>query len=216
MDYFAPFTYFFKDKDWLKKFLIASLLSYTLIGAAPVLGWTLEIVRRVGQGQELLVPELSDWRTFWKLGGKFSLINAVWLLPVLLATILLYIPLIFSRSIRPEMTMAVFGGTLGCVVLFLLVYSILYLFLVPSMMILLVETGSIWKAIDPVGLWRVARRHFSGHLMTFLIVGVGLLNLMVLIAPFTLFLFLPPMLVYTLLVNAHFAGQLERLKYNGV
>ena len=79
-------------------------------------------------------------------------------------------------------------------------------------MILLAETSSAWKAMNPVHLWKVARAHFTGHLMVFLIVGVGLLNLMLLIAPFTLFLLLPPMLVYAGLVTAHYAVQLMRMR----
>ncbi|HVM71902.1 MAG TPA: hypothetical protein VMT91_09090, partial [Anaerolineales bacterium] len=83
LDYFTPFTYLFKDKAWPKKLAIASLLTYSLIGAAPVLGWMLLIVRRVGQGQAQEVPELTDWKTLWKLGGQFAGVNAVWLLPLL-------------------------------------------------------------------------------------------------------------------------------------
>ena len=211
LDYLAPFAYFFKDKDWLKKFVIASLLTYTLIGAAPILGWTIEIVRRVGHGDEPEVPELSDWKIFWKLGGQFAFVNVVWLLPVLLAVILLYLPLIFANSIKPEMLLIIFGGTLGCALVFLLVYSIFYIFLFPSMMIRLVETGSAWKVMNPFQLWKLAQPHFTEHLTVFLIVGVGLLNLVLLVAPFTLFLLLPPMLVYTGLVSAHYAGQLARL-----
>ncbi|MGD0879897.1 MAG: hypothetical protein ABSA01_17370 [Anaerolineales bacterium] len=52
LDHFSSFTYFFKDKDWPRKFVIASLLTYTLIGAAPVLGWLIVIVRQVAQRQE--------------------------------------------------------------------------------------------------------------------------------------------------------------------
>ena len=211
-DYGAPFGYFFKDKGWFKKFAIASLLTYTLIGAAPILGWTIEIVRRVGKGEEPEVPELSDWKAYWKLGGQFAFMNVIWLLPVLLAVIGLYMPLIFVNSIKPGMLLAVFGGTLVCVLVFLLVYSCIYIFLFPSMMILLAETGSAWKAMNPARLWKVARAHFTGHLMVFLIVGVGLLNLMLLIAPFTLFLLLPSMLVYAGLVTAHYAGQLMRMR----
>jgi hypothetical protein len=210
-DYIAPFTYFFKSKNWLRKFILASLLTFTLVGATPILGWSIQIVRRVGAGETPEVPELSDWKTYWRLGGQFAFMNVIWLLPVLLAVILLYLPLIFATSIKPGSLLFVLGGALACVLIFLLVYSILYIFLVPSMLILLVKTGSAWKSINPVRLWKVARPHFTEHLIVFLVVGVGLLNLMLLVAPFTLFLLLPSMLVYTGLVSAHFAGQLMRM-----
>ena len=211
LDYFAPFTYFFKSRDWPRKFIIASLLTYTLVGAAPVLGWMIAIVRRVSQGEEPEVPELSDWKSFWKLGGQFACVNIVWLLPLLAAVILLYLPLIFARSIKPELLLVVFGGTLGCVLVFLLVYSIFYAFFFPAMQVLLVRTGSTWQSADPLRLWKTARAHFSQYLLVFLIVGLALFNVMLVLAALTAFLLLPPLLVYAGLVSAHYAGQLERL-----
>ena len=211
MDYFAPFTYFFKSQNWLKKFIIASLLTYTLIGAAPVLGWMIMIVRQVGQGEAPEVPELSDWKSFWKLGGQFTGMKSIWLLPVLLASILLYLPLIFVRAIRPEILPAVFGGTLGCVLIFLLVYSITYGFFFPAMQVLLVQTGNTWQSADPRRLWKTTRAHFIPYLIVFLIVGLALFNILLGLALLTAFLLLPPLLVYAGLVSAHYAGQLARL-----
>ncbi len=51
LDFTSPFTFLFRDKNWLKKFILASLLTYTVIGADPVMGWMLEITRRVGNGE---------------------------------------------------------------------------------------------------------------------------------------------------------------------
>jgi hypothetical protein len=210
-DYFTPITYFFKSRDCLKKFVIASLLTYTLIGAAPVFGWMIGIVRRVGQGEAPEVPEFSDWKSFWRLGGQFAGMNVLWLLPVLLAVILLYLPLIFARSIKPEMLLIVFGGTLGCVLVFLLIYSIIYAFFFPAMQVLLAGTGSAWQSANPVRLWKTVRAHFTHYLIVFLIVGLALYNVMLVLAALTGFLLLPPLLVYAGLVSAHFAGQLDRL-----
>lgn len=210
LDYGAPFGFLFKDKGWFKKFAIASLLTYTLIGAAPVFGWTIEIVRRVARGEEPVIPELKDWKLFWKLGGKCALVNAVWLLPLLFAVILLYLPLFFANRLPPEMVLAVSGGTLCFVMAFLFLYTIVYVFFFPSMLIVLAEGGSVWKAMNPFHLWKVARPQFMGHLMVFFIVGMALLNVIALLSALTLFLLLPPMLVYAGLVAAHYAGQLGR------
>ena len=214
LDYLAPFTYFFQSRDWLRKFVIASLLTYTLVGATPVLGWMIEIVRRVSRGEEPEVPELSDWKNFWKLGGQFAGVNMLWLLPVFLAVILLYLPLVFAHSVRPGAMLAVFGGTLACVLIFLLVYSIVYAFLFPAMQVLLAETGSIRQSADPLRLGKTARAHFTGYLVVYLIVGLGLFNAMLAVAALTAFLLLPPLLVYAGLVSAHYAGQLGRLGRN--
>jgi hypothetical protein len=216
LEYFTPFSYLFKDKDWFKKFAIASLLTYTLLGAAPIFGWTIEIVRRVGKGEEPAIPELKDWMLFWNLGGKFALVNAIWLLPLLFAVILLYLPLIFANSIKPELMLAVFGGTLCCVMLFLFVYTIVYVFFFPAMMVMLAEGGLAWKAMNPVHLWKMVRPRFTEYLMVFLIVGIALINVILLLSAFTLFLLLPPMLIYAGLVTAHYAGQLMRINVESI
>ncbi len=215
LDYFASFTYFFKDKDWLRKFIIASLLTYTLIGAAPVLGWLIVIVQRVGQGGQPEVPELSDWKRLSKLGRKFAGVTILWLLPVLLAVFLLFLPLIFVHSMRPGMLLPVFGGTLACVLVFLLVYSIFYAFFYPAMQVLLAQGCSIRQAADPLCLWRITRAHFRQYLLVFLIVGLALFNSALVLASLTAFVLLPPLLVYAGLVSAHYAGQLERLDRQG-
>jgi hypothetical protein len=214
LDYFGPFTYLFKDKNWPRKFIIASLLTYTLIGAAPVLGWMIVIVRRVGQGQAPEMPELSDWKSFWKLGGQFASVNTLWLLPVLLAAILLYLPLVFAHAIQPGMLMVVFGGALGCVLVSLLIYSVVYAFFFPAMQVRLARGDSIWRSADPRQLWKTARAHFSQYLLVYLVVGLALFNIMLVAAALTAFLLLPPLLVYAGLVSAHYAGQLEQLDNN--
>jgi hypothetical protein len=210
LNYGAPFGFFFKDKYWLKKLLIASLLTCTLVGAAPVFGWTIEVTRRTAEGDEPLVPEFKDWKTFWKLGGQFALVNAVWLLPLLLAVFMIYLPLVLASRLPEEAILAIFGASFCCVAAFLFIYSIVYILFLPAMMALLAKTGSSRQAMNPLRLWREVRPRFFGYLIVFLIVGVALLNVMLFAAPLTLFLGLPPMLVYAGLVTAHYAGQLAR------
>lgn len=212
LDFVTPFVYFFQDKGWIRKFVIASLLTYTLIGATPIVGWLIEIVRRVGRGGQPMVPELAEWKPLWRIGGKFAAVNAVWLLPVLLATIVLYLPLVFAQRMGTTTLLAVFGGTLACVGIFLLVYGVCYAFFFPIMQVLLVRSDSVRQAADPVQLWKTARTHFSETLLVFLVVGLALFNIMLTLAALSAFLLLSPLLVYVGLVGAHFAGQLEGLR----
>jgi hypothetical protein len=213
LDYGTPFTYFFEDRSWLKKLAAASLLTCTLVGAAPVLGWTLAIARRISQGEGPPVGELSDWKSHWRLGGAFAFVNALWLLPLLLAVIVLYLPLIFTEQLEAAV-LPVWGGTLCCVLIFLVIYSTIYVFLIPAMMVALAAGESTWKAANPIHLWRLARPRWGDYLVVFLIVGLAMTNVILLLSPLTLFLGLAPMLVYAGLVAAHFAGQLGRMDSN--
>jgi hypothetical protein len=210
LDYGTPFRYPFEDKAWPRKLLLASLLTYTLVGAAPVLGWTIAAARQVARGGSGPLPALTDWKTNWRLGGRLALAGAVWLLPLLAAVLLLYLPAALADRLRPETFLAVFGGIACCLGLFLTVYSGLYVFFTPAMLVVLAGGGSAWQAVNPVRLWREVRPRLSAYLAVFLVVGLGLYNLAFLLGALSLFLLLPPLLVYTGLVGAHFAGQLAQ------
>jgi hypothetical protein len=211
LDYGTPFSFLFKDKAWFKKFAIASLLTYTLIGAAPVFGWMIVIVRRVAKNDDPALPEFTDWNTYWRLGGQFAFINVLWLLPLLAAAIVIYLPLMFVKQLETGTLLTVWFGTFLCVMLFLLIYLLIYAFFFPAMQVLLAQTGSRWQPANPIRLWKTVRAHFVPYLLVFLIVGLALLNVTFLLAGLTLFLLLPPLLVYVSLVGAHYAGQLMRM-----
>lgn len=208
LQYAAAFSFIFKDRNWAGKLALASLLTCTLVGAAPVIGWTVNIAQRVACGTEPIVPEFKNWRNFWKLGGQFALINAIWLLPLLLAVIIIYLPLLLINTLPDEAILAVFAFTLIFVFIFLLIYSTIYIFVIPAMIVLLVKTGSPRQAMNPRRLLQVIRPRFMDYLIIFLVVGMALFNITLIVSFLSLFILLAPMLVYAGLVTAHFAGQL--------
>ena len=210
INYGTAFTFLFKDKDWFRKFAIATLLTFSIIGLGPVLGWTLELVRRIRAGEEAELPDWADWRAYWKQGFKYWTVNLLWLLPVILGVVIIYLPLLFTKLLSDEVVLILFFSFLCCDTIFLLIYSTLIVFFQPAMLGLLAATGLVRAAASPVNVWKAARRHPVPHLIVFFIVGMGLLTVVFLIAPLTLFLGLPPMLVYTGIVTAHYAGQLAR------
>ena len=208
INYTTPFSYLFTDKNWFRKFALASLLTYTLIGAEPVFGWTIEIARRVAQGRQPVIPDWDDWKSYWKTGGKFTIVNAVWLLPILIIVIPLYLPVIFDNSLPKETLVMSFGASLCCSAAFLIFYFIAFTYFYPAMMAELARNNSVGKAMNPIHLWKVTRPHSTEYLIVFFLVGIVLSNVVLLVGALTLFLLLPPLLVYSGLVIAHFAGQL--------
>lgn len=211
LDFGAPFGFFLRDKAWLKKVVLASLLTYTFIGISPVLGWTLEIIRRVGRGGEVELPEWTSLSRFWKEGVKCWFLNLGWLTPVILAILIIYFPILFLRSIGTNQLAVVELAVLGCMLTFIIGYGMVVIFLLPAALGILAETGSLRQAINPAHAWRLARAHLGPHLLVFVLFGLGLTTILSIVALLTLFLAVPPLLVYTSLVLAHFSGQLYRL-----
>ncbi|MGD0612641.1 MAG: DUF4013 domain-containing protein [Anaerolineales bacterium] len=211
LDYAAPFGFFLRDRAWLKKVVLASLLAYTIIGISPVLGWTLEITRRVVRGGEVELPEWANLPRFWKEGIKGWLLNLVWLMPVILAILIIYLPILFMRSIGTNQLAILELAILGCMLTFIMMDGMVAIFLLPAALGILAETGSLRQAINPMHAWRLARAHLGAHFLVFVIFGLGLTTVLSIAALLTLFLALPPLLVYTGMVLAHFSGQLYKL-----
>ena len=149
LDYAAPFGFFLRDQAWLKKVVLASLLAYTFIGISPVLGWNLEITRRVVRGGEVELPEWTELARFWKEGVKGWLLNLVWLTPVILAILIIYLPILLWRSIGTNQLAVVELAILGCMLTFMMVYGMVVIFLLPAALGILAETGSLRQAINP-------------------------------------------------------------------
>lgn len=91
------FTYLRSDPDWVSKFTIACLLSLTVIGFIPVMGWAAEITHRMIHKRQDVVPGWSDLGELTVTGLKVMAINLVWWLPVAV----IYIPFFLFVIVGP-------------------------------------------------------------------------------------------------------------------
>ena len=68
MDLGLSFTFVFQDEEWVKKLLFGAVASLVVfIGWIPLLGWVIEIARRVIRQDPEPLPDWTD------LGGLFTL-----------------------------------------------------------------------------------------------------------------------------------------------
>ena len=98
MDFGLALTYQFKDPDWVKKLLLAALISLIpVMGWVFVFGWSLEVTRRVIKNETQVLPEIDLARDLVR-GLEGFLINLVYNLPVLIITVPLSIILAFTSA----------------------------------------------------------------------------------------------------------------------
>jgi len=98
MDFGLALTYQFKDPDWVKKLLLAALISLIpVMGWVFVFGWSLEVTRRVIKNETQVLPEIDLTRDLVR-GLEGFLINLVYNLPVLIITVPLSIILAFTSA----------------------------------------------------------------------------------------------------------------------
>jgi hypothetical protein len=119
MEFGLAFTYPFQDQDWIKKIGIAGLLMIIpIIGQIIVLGWALEIVRRVIQRNPTPLPEWSDFGRYFMDGLMLPL--------TIISGLSQMIPFLASSGQVDDQTMQTIIMVISvCVGCFSLVYGIL-------------------------------------------------------------------------------------------
>ena len=128
MEFGLAFTYPFQDQDWIKKIGIAGLLMIVpIVGQIIVLGWALEIVRRVIRRDPTLLPEWSDFGRYLMDGLMFFVAIFVYTLPLtIISGISQMIPLLASSGTMDDQTMQTIIMVVSvCVGCFSLIYGII-------------------------------------------------------------------------------------------
>lgn len=87
MDFGKAFTYPFQDADWAKKIIIPGLVAIIpILGGLVLIGWMLEIIRRVIQQNPTPLPEL-DFGKNLSDGFKGFVIGLVYGIPAIILSI---------------------------------------------------------------------------------------------------------------------------------
>jgi hypothetical protein len=85
MEYGRAIAFAFEDPDWLKKIGIAALvLLIPLVGPIVVMGWGLEITRRVINLDPSPLPGWDDFGSYLSKGFQAFVVSLVYILPLLL------------------------------------------------------------------------------------------------------------------------------------
>lgn len=210
MDIAAALTFVTQDKDWIKKILIGAVLVLTGIGLIPVLGWALEVTRRVIRGDAEPLPEWTDFGKFILDGLKLIVGAVVWSLPyTLIAACLGGIATAFGNSGSQSDMATVTTVMSACLGIIALPYFIVYGLLLPGLAGVLAEKNSLAAALNPVNAWKLVRANIGGYVIAFL-VGDIILFAATLVGTLVCVIGLFPASAYAYAVLGHLYGQAHR------
>lgn len=134
MDFGKAFTYPFQDPDWFKKIIIPGLVMLIpIIGQIAVLGWALEITRRVLRKDPNPLPEF-DFGKNLSDGFKGFVIGLVYAIPIF---IFMIPPIIVSATMDPEAASMESLGPVAIIVMvccygLMILYSLLMSAVLPA------------------------------------------------------------------------------------
>jgi hypothetical protein len=85
MQFGLAFTYPFQDPNWIKKILLIAVISLIpLVGQLVLLGWVLEITRRVIANEQPTLPDSIDFGGWLMKGIMAAVIGFVYALPIII------------------------------------------------------------------------------------------------------------------------------------
>jgi hypothetical protein len=205
MDFGKAFTYPFDDPDWLKKLAIIALISLIpIFGQIVLMGYMVEIVRRVIQHETVLLPEASNFGDLLAKGWKVFVTTLVYGLPAILLFTIFGIVMAVSSNQDGSMWNVITFITI-CLMCLPIFYMIFYALIVPAALGRLASTGEIRDGLNFRKVFALLRSAPSAYLIVFLgsmvssvIAGLGT-PIFGIGAAFTG--------AYAAMINAHLTGQ---------
>ena len=215
----------FDDPNWVRKLGIGTLvgllgivLTPILIGLIPlimVVGYSLDALRNVADGKQLPLPDWDDWGGFLIRGLKLMIAFVVWLLPIFI----IMIPLFIGTALTGNQNN---GGTafgvllITCSSCLTFLWGLFLLLISPAIYIRLAVTGRLGATFEVGRLWALTRDNLGNVILALILVFVagliaaiiGSLGMLLLCVGFLVTV--PFATLWQYLVQAHLFGQIGR------
>jgi hypothetical protein len=206
MDFGLAFSFPFQDEKWIEKILIAAVISIIpIIGWFAVLGWSIEIGRRVINGEQEVLPDWSDFGGLLTLGFKAWVAAFAFSIPLIVVWTLVGIFTAVAGSADGDAAGAIISFVSFCMICLTFIYSIALLFFIPASYGRLAATDGLGHAVNVAALWKLISNAPSAYLIVllgYLVAGfiASLGSVLCLIGVFLT-------TVYALAVEGHLLGQ---------
>ncbi|MGB3905709.1 MAG: DUF4013 domain-containing protein [Anaerolineae bacterium] len=202
------FTYVFEDEGWIMKIVIGGILMFIPIINFIILGYQLEVLKRVADGMDIPLPEWDDF------GGKFTkglmafLIALVYNIPTMLI-VCLHIGLIaMAAAADSDALMSMAGLLTACEYCVLPVWGIVVVLVLPVAIIRYAATGEFMSAFQFGEIFSFIRDNVANYIVALIVTWVAFF-----VANFGVIACFVGVLVtmfWAYLVMAHLLGQVQR------
>lgn len=169
MDFGLAFSYVFKDTDWFKKVGIVALISLIpIIGQLVVLGWGLQIAKRVMDKHPVPLPDVDFGGD---LGRGFSgfIIGFVYALPVsIISTIFAGIDSFVSTQTSSDGLAAIIVVVSICFGLFAIIYGFALALVLPAAYGNFLAKGTLSAGFNLSQVFGLVRANIGAYLIVLL------------------------------------------------
>lgn len=180
MDIGKAFTFVFEDDAWITKILIAAaillvgvlfswvLLIPLILSVALLNGYMVEIIRRVIRGQVDGLPEWDNWGDLIAEGLKVLVIQIVYMLPLIIASLCMIVPAAAAES--SEGLSVFLSVVLSC---FMVLWAILATIVLPAATAVYAANDDLAAAFRFGEVFALVRNNLSTYLITLVMTWVA-------------------------------------------
>lgn len=212
MDFGKAFSFVFDDEDWIKKIGVGGLISLIpVIGIFLVVGWGVEVTKRVIRDDAETLPDWSDFGGYLTRGFLVFLVAFVYMLPVILIQVCSSIPFLFENV--DETLTTIFTIVTVCFGCLTILYSIAAYLVLPAAVANYAATGEIGAAFKLGEIFKMVRENIGTYALV-LLGGIiaSLVSSLGVIACAIGVLFT---MVYAMAINGHLWGQAYKVSKSG-
>ncbi len=175
-------TFVFDDPRWMNKVLIGLVIYLIPILNMALLGYVIEIVRRISRGDSEILPEWENIAKRFTDGLLVTIAFLIYFLPLMLCCALALAPLyfagLFSDSLNQELEDTMTGiGVIGgiCAGGIILLYSIAFSLIYPALIIHYARRGRFSACFQIGEFWRMILQDAGSYLTLWLsMMGIGI------------------------------------------
>ncbi len=180
MDIGRALTYFTDDKRWVEKtaigtgvLLISTTLSIFLIGLLGMFifaGYMVRLLQNVRDGAQPVLPEWDQWGDDFIRGLKLFWVQLVWMLPLILVFVPLFVSIFLAENGSVIMELVVL-----CIVCLQFLLIIAYAVLQPGFTIAFARNEAISDGLQVSEIWDWTREHIGDVVIVVILYVVGCL-----------------------------------------
>ena len=171
-------SFIFDDQEWLKKIAIGALISLIpIVGGFVLMGWALEITRRIIKNEPETLPEFTDFGELLSKGFKVFVVQLAYFFPIILLFICGYLVSFAGMAglgQNTDISSELLGSSAALVMVCVTCITIPLLFLsgIASQVARgrLADTGMLSQALNLREVVRITKAGLGKYLLAFLMV----------------------------------------------